>query len=162
MPELNLRRQSGVARRCLLISLFGVVCLALALGMLWKHAHNTSAIDGRYASSGQVVLGSGRVLQIAQTTMFHEGRFYSMIQQDANILEVSGQVGNDLGGRYQLQVEENSISNLQADSGLDSELIFNLLYGRQRGARITLERLGGCLYGVETRQVFCPRQLRNR
>ncbi|WP_242439385.1 hypothetical protein [Pseudomonas nitroreducens] len=162
MPELTLGRQSGVARRCLLISLFGVVCLAMALGMLWKHAHNTSAIDGRYAASGQVLLGNGKVLEIAQTTMFHEGRFYSMIQQDANILEVSGQVGSDLGGRYQLQVEENSISNLQADSGLDSELIFNLLYGRQRGARITLEPMGGCLYGVETRQVFCPRQLRNR
>jgi hypothetical protein len=161
VPELTLRRQAGVARRCLLISLFGVACLALALGMLWKHAHNTSAIDGRYASSGQVLLGNGRVLEIAQTTMVHEGRFYSMIQQDANILEVSGLVGSDLAGRFQLQVEDNSISNLQADSGLDSELIFNLLYGRQRGARITLEPLGGCLYGVETRQVFCPRQLRN-
>ncbi|WP_447744413.1 hypothetical protein [Pseudomonas nicosulfuronedens] len=162
MPELTLRRQAGLPRRCLVISLFGVVCLVLALSMLWKHAHNTSAIDGRYASSGQVLLGNGKVLEIAQTTMLHEGRFYSMIQQDANILEVSGLVGNDLGGRYQLQVEENSISNLQADSGLDSELIFNLLYGRQRGARITLEPLGGCLYGVETRQVFCPRHLRNR
>jgi hypothetical protein len=162
VPELNLRHQVGAARRCLVISLFGVVCLTLALGMLWKHAHNTSAIDGRYASSGQVVLGNGKVLEIAQTTMFHEGRFYSMIQQDANILEVSGLVGNDLAGRFQLQVEENSISNLQADSGLDSELIFNLLYGRQRGARITLEPLGSCLYGVETRQVFCPRHLRNR
>ncbi|MDN6855074.1 hypothetical protein QO207_00640 [Pseudomonas sp. CAN2814] len=157
MPELNLRGQLGVARRCLLISLLGVICLALALGMLWKHGKSSSPIDGRYASSGQVVLGNGRVLDIAQTTMVHEGRFYSMIQQDANILEVSGNVGSDLGGRYQLLVEENSISNLQADSGLDSELIFNLLYGRQRGARITLERLGGCLYGVETRQVFCPR-----
>jgi len=162
VPELTLRRQAGVARRCLLISLFGITCLTLALGMLWKHARSTSAIDGRYVSSGQVLLGNGKVLEIAQTTMFHEGRFYSMIQQDANILEVSGLVGNDLGGRYQLQVEENSISNLQADSGLDSELIFNLLYGRQRGARITLEPLGGCLYGVETRQVFCPRQLRQR
>ncbi|MFV3366901.1 hypothetical protein ACNFH5_01830 [Pseudomonas sp. NY15435] len=162
MPELNLRRQTGVARRCLLISLFGVICLALALGMLWKHAHGTSPIDGRYASSGQVLLSNGKVLEIAQTTMFHEGRFYSMIQQDSNILEVSGQVGSDLAGRYQLQVEENSISNLQADSGLDSELIFSLLYGRQRGARITLEPLGSCLYGVETRQVFCPRHLRNR
>ncbi|UCL87372.1 hypothetical protein P3T65_07105 [Pseudomonas nitroreducens] len=162
MPKLNLRRQAGVARRCLVISLFGIACLALALGMLWKHARSTSAIDGRYASSGQVLLGSGKVLEIAQTTMFHEGRFYSMIQQDANILEVSGNVGSDLGGRYQLQVEENSISNLQADSGLDSELIFNLLYGRQRGARITLEPLGECLYGVETRQVFCPRHPRDR
>lgn len=151
-----------MARRCLLISLFGLVCLTLALGMLWKHGKNSSAIDGRYASAGQVVLGNGKVLDIAQTTMVHEGRFYSMIQQDANILEVSGLVGNDLAGRYQLQVEENSISNLQADSSLDSELIFNLLYGRQRGARITLEPLAGCLYGVETRQVFCPRHLSNR
>lgn len=150
-----------MARRCLLISLFGITCLGIALCLLWKHARSTSAIDGRYASSGQVVLGNGKVLDIAQTTMFHEGRFYSMIQQDANILEVSGQVGNDLAGRYQLQVEENSISNLQADSGLDSELIFNLLYGRQRGARITLEPLSSCLYGVETRQVFCPKRLRN-
>lgn len=162
MPELNLRRQAGVAGRSLVISLFGVACLALALGMLWKHTHGTSAIDGRYASSGQVLLGNGKVLEIAQTTMFHEGRFYSMVQQDANILEVSGLVGNDLGGRYRLLVEENSISNLQADSGLDSELIFNLLYGRQRGARITLEPLGNCLYGVETRQVFCPRHLNSR
>ncbi|WP_152219130.1 hypothetical protein [Pseudomonas sp. SCB32] len=160
MPELILRREAGVARRCLLISLVGVACLALALYLLWRHAQNTSAIDGRYASTGQVVLSTGRVLDIAQTTMFHEGRFYSMIQQDANILEVSGLLGSDLRGRYQLQVEENSISNLRADSGLDNELIFSLLYGRQRGARITLEPLGGCLYGVETRQVFCPRQLR--
>lgn len=150
-----------MARRCLLISLFGVACVGLALLLLWKHGNNASRIDGRYASSGQVVLSSGKVLDIAQTTMLHEGRFYSMIQQDANILEVSGQVGSDLAGRYQLQVEENSISNLQADSGLDSELIFNLLYGRQRGARITLEPLSTCLYGVETRQVFCPKRLRN-
>ncbi|QRY80765.1 hypothetical protein JVX91_06565 [Pseudomonas sp. PDNC002] len=162
MPELNQFRQAGVARRCLLISLFGLACLALSVAMLWKHTQSSSKIDGRYASSGQVVLGNGRVLDIAQTTMVHEGRFYSMIQQDANILEVSGGVGNDLVGRYQLRVEENSISNLQADSGLDSELIFNLLYGRQRGARITLEPLGDCLYGVETRQVFCPYHLSKR
>ena len=110
--------------------------------------------DGRYHSSGKVLLGDGRVLSISQSLVLDKGRFHSLTRNAALIAEATGRVETDLLGRVKLLVEERHITGL-AEEEMDDELIFNLMYGRHQGAQVILEQVGGCLYGVETRQVYC-------
>lgn len=94
-------------------------------------------------------------MQVSQSVVFRNGRFYSMTRNNPAIVEASGRIETDFLGRAQLVVEEGEISGLAAASELDDELIFNLFYGKHKGARITLEQVGACLYGIETQQVYC-------
>ncbi|MCQ4263230.1 hypothetical protein CXK91_07740 [Stutzerimonas stutzeri] len=124
----------------------------VAMGTTTNYSAN---LDGRYASTGQVLLSNGQLVQISQSVVFKEGRFYSMTRNNPAIVEASGRVETDFLGRARLVVEEGEINGLAATAGLDDELIFNLFYGKHKGARITLEQVGACLYGVETQQVYC-------
>lgn len=139
--------------------LLGVI--ALATLPLWTFvALGTTAgispsLDGRYHSSGQVLLSDGRVIPVSQSLVFDKGRFHSMTGNAALIAEASGRMERDLQGRIKLLVEERQISGLSAEAEIDDQLMFNLLYGGHRGAQITLEQIGACLYGVESRQVYC-------
>lgn len=124
----------------------------VAMGTTTNYSAN---LDGRYASTGQVLLSNGQLVQISQSVVFKDGRFYSMTRNNPAIVEASGRVETDFLGRARLVVEEGEINGLAATAGLDDELIFNLFYGKHKGARITLEQVGACLYGVETQQVYC-------
>ena len=115
----------------------------------------STTLDGRYRSSGQVLLSDGRVIPVSQSLVFDRGRFHSMTGNTALIAEASGRIERDLHGRIKLLVEERQISGLSAEAEVDDQLMFNLLYGGHRGAQITLEQIGACLYGVESRQVYC-------
>lgn len=115
----------------------------------------STTLDGRYHSSGQVLLSDGRVIPVSQSLVFDRGRFHSMTGNTALIAEASGRMERDLHGRIKLLVEERQISGLSAEAEVDDQLMFNLLYGGHRGAQITLEQIGACLYGVESRQVYC-------
>ena len=78
------------------------------------------------------------------------------------IVEASGRLETDLLGRASLVVEEGHVHGLGPKDEMDDELVFNLFYGAHKGARITLEPVGSCLYGVETRQVYCADDHPNR
>lgn len=117
-------------------------------------------LDGQYSSRGEVLLSNGEVRKIHQTLAFHNGRFYTMTRSAPIVAEASGRVETDLLGKTRLIVEEGAISGLE-DAGadqLDDELVFNLFYGKHRGAHITLAQVGACLYGVETQQVYCAEE----
>ncbi|RRV24290.1 hypothetical protein [Stutzerimonas nitrititolerans] len=139
--------------------LLGVIALAtlplwtfVALGTTGGLA---TTLDGHYHASGQVLLSDGRVIPISQSLVFDKGRFHSMTGNTALIAEASGRVERDLQGRIKLLVEERQISGLSAEAEIDEQLMFNLLYGGHRGAQVTLDQVGACLYGIESRQVYC-------
>ncbi|OMG64830.1 hypothetical protein AUR59_013505 [Stutzerimonas balearica] len=136
------------------------VMVPAALGLWVFVAAGTTSnfsahLEGRYSSSGEVLLSDGSVLPVHQSLAFHDGRFYALTRNAPAVVEASGRVETDLLGTTRLVVEEGSISGLDAAGQLDNELVFNLFYGKHKGARITLERVGACLYGVETQQVYC-------
>lgn len=116
---------------------------------------NSSRLDGQYSSSGYVVLQDGTASKVSQSLVFNKGRFYTMTRNAPAIVEASGRLETDLLGRTSLVVEEGKVQGLGTEDNLDDELIFNFFYGSHKGARITLEQVGSCLYGVETRQVYC-------
>ena len=115
----------------------------------------SAALEGHYSSSGEVLLSNGSVLKVHQSLAFHDARFYALTRNAPAVAEASGRVETDLRGRTRLVVEQGSITGLEAAGELDNELVFNLFYGKHQGARITLEQVGACLYGVETQQVYC-------
>ena len=94
--------------------------------------------------------------------VFNKGRFYSLTRNAPAIVETSGRLETDLLGRATLVVEEGQVHGLGPQDALDDELMFNLFYGAHKGARISLEQVGACLYGVETRQVYCADDHPNR
>lgn len=140
----------------LLLGLMAVSApLVAALVAMGASSKFYSVHDGRYHSSGKVLLSDGRVISISQTLVLDKGRFHSLTRNAALIAEASGRVETDLLGRVRLLVEERHVTRLAEARMEDDELMFSLMYGRQRGAQVTLEQVGGCLYGVETRQVYC-------
>ena len=122
----------------------------------------SSSLDGHYSSSGRVLLSDGTTLKVSQSLVFNKGRFYSMTRNAPAIVEASGRLETDLLGRASLVVEEGQVHGLGPKDQMDDELVFNLFYGSHKGARITLEQVGACLYGVETRQVYCADDHPNR
>ncbi|BAN49930.1 hypothetical protein [Metapseudomonas resinovorans] len=134
----------------------GLSALGLMAGLVAFNFQSTTELEGRYGSSGQVILSSGSTLQVSHTILFKDGRFYAMTRQGSTILETSGAIDSGFLGHFRLQVEEGDVSGLWPGEGMDNDLVFNLLYSRKRGSVINLERLGACLYTVETRQVYCP------
>ncbi|SDT23908.1 hypothetical protein SAMN05216421_3243 [Halopseudomonas xinjiangensis] len=134
------------------------VALALLLAAAWHTMRDPGSAkvpDGRYHSAGQVQLSDGRVIQTSHNIRFRNGRFYAMSRQGDTLLESSGLLEFD-DGRYVMHVDHGEVTRLTPE--LDTELVFNLLYSRLRGASITLHPVGDCLYARESLQFFCPGQ----
>lgn len=150
-----------ISRTYWLITVGATVIVLLTILGLWLSFKSSSELDGRYNATGQMQLSSGKVIDVSHTIQFKDGRFYAMTKQDNAILETSGQVEYGFLGRYRLRVEEGDVTALTGDT--DNELVFNLMYGRHKGSTISLVPFRSCLYGLETRQVYCatkqPRSL---
>lgn len=150
-------RRDGTRSRLLLGMALLALCLAGALAA-WRGALFGSPLEGRYSSSGQVQLSKGQVIDVSHSIRFGDGRFYAMTRQGDAILETAGSVEHGLWGEYRLRVEDGEVSGLSSDT--DDELLFNLLYGRHKGSTIRLIPFRACLYGAETRQVYCAEESR--
>ena len=145
--------RGGTRARLLLGTALLALCLAGALAV-WG-----GGLEGRYSSSGQVQLSNRQVIDVSHSIRFGDGRFYAMTRQGDAILETSGSVEHDLWCEYRLRIEDGDVSGLSSDT--DDELLFNLLYGRHKGSSIRLIPFRACLYGVETRQVYCADEQRS-
>lgn len=152
---MSTHSETGTASKRMLRVMVPTALAAWALVAMGTTTNYSADLDGRYGSTGQMLLSNGELVQVSQSVVFRNGRFYSMTRNNPAIVEASGRIETDFLGRAQLVVEEGEISGLAAASELDDELIFNLFYGKHKGARITLEQVGACLYGIETQQVYC-------
>lgn len=150
-------KQCGISGGWLLIMFVTAVGMLLSMLALWLSFISSAELDGRYRSTGQVQLSNGQVLDISHSLQVSNGRFYAMTRQGDSILETSGVVDYGFLGNYRLRVEDGQVTGLASE--IDDELVFNLLYGRHKGSTIRLTSLDGCLYALETRQVYC--QVRN-
>lgn len=110
--------------------------------------------DGRYRSSGHVMLSDGRIQTISQSLVLDKHRFQSLLRSATVTVEATGRVERDAFGRIRLLVDERHVSGASEEE-LDDELIFNLLFGRHRGSQVNLKQVGPCLYGIETRKTYC-------
>ncbi|MGF6690059.1 hypothetical protein M2318_000103 [Metapseudomonas resinovorans] len=143
-------------RPCCRKPLLGGLAILTGLALAAFNFNSSTELEGRYGSAGQVILSNGTSINVSHTILFKDGRFYAMTRQGSTILETSGKVDSGFLGHFRLQVEDGDVSGLWPGHGMDNDLVFNLLYSRKRGSVINLERLGVCLYTVETRQVYCP------
>lgn len=159
---MNSQNETGAIGGRMLRVMAPAALLLWALVAMGTTSTASSSLDGRYSSSGHVLLSDGSTLKVSQSLVFNKGRFYSMTRNAPAIVEASGRLEIDLLGRPSLVVEEGQVHGLGPKDQMDDELVFNLFYGSHKGARITLEQLGSCLYGVETRQVYCADDHPNR
>lgn len=155
---MSQREQRGLSRRWLLAALASSLVLLLSILTLWLNFISSAELDGRYHSSGQVQLSNGKVLELSHSLQVQGGRFYALTRQGESILETSGVVEYGFLGNYRLRVEDGQLSGLSSEA--DDELVFNLLYGRHKGSTIRLVSFRDCLYGLETRQLYCPARIR--
>ncbi|WP_417781174.1 hypothetical protein [Stutzerimonas xanthomarina] len=159
---MNSHNETGTAGKRMLRVMAPVALLLWAFVAMGTTGTASSSLDGHYSSSGRVLLSDGTTLKVSQSLVFNKGRFYSMTRNAPAIVEASGRLETDLLGRASLVVEEGQVRGLGPQEQMDDELVFNLFYGSHKGARITLEQVGACLYGVETRQVYCADDHPNR
>jgi len=155
---MNNQHETGAIGKRMLRVMVPAALLLWAFVAMGTTGSASSAFDGRYSSSGYVVLRDGSSMKVSQSLVFDKGRFYSMIRNTPAVVEASGRLETDLLGRTSLVVEEGHVHGLGPQGELDQlddELMFNLFYGSHKGSRITLEQVGACLYGVETQQVYC-------
>lgn len=150
---MSLGRQCGISGAWLLGMFATAMAMLLGMLALWLSFLSSGELDGRYQSSGQVQLSNGQVLDISHSLQVNNGRFYAMTRQGDSILETSGVVDYGFLGNYRLRVEDGQVTGLASE--IDDELVFNLLYGRHKGSTIRLTSIDGCLYALETRQVYC-------
>lgn len=148
--------ESGAAGKRLLMVMVPTALLLWAFVAMGTASSVSSRLDGHYSSSGYVLLSTGEAVKVRQTLAFNKGRFLSITRNAPAVAEASGRVETNLLGHASLVVEQSQVHALGPDKQLDEELLFNLYYGAHKGAHITLEEIGACLYGVETRQVYCP------
>lgn len=151
-------KQCGISGGWLLIMFATALAMLLGMLALWLNFISSAELDGRYQSTGQVQLSSGQVQDISHSLQISDGHFYAMTRQGDSILETSGVIDYGFLGNYRLRVEDGQVTGLTSE--IDDELVFNLLYGRHKGSTIRLTRLEGCLYALETRQIYCPTQHR--
>ncbi len=116
----------------------------------------TPPLAGRYVSAGEVQLANGEVVSVSTTSMFSGDRFFMISRQGAAVLELSGKFSRGLLGSYRLLIEKGEVTGLDAET--HDDLLFNMLYTRTPGSVISLEPFRGCLYALETRQLYCPEQ----
>ncbi|KJH84821.1 hypothetical protein MCB86_22800 [Pseudomonas sp. KSR10] len=152
---MSSQNETGAVGRRLLRVMAPSALLLWAFVAMGTNGSTSSSFDGRYSSSGYVLLRDGTTRQVSQSLVFNKGRFYSLTRNSPAIVEASGRLETDLLGRASLIVEEGQVHGLGPQDRLDDELMFNLFYGAHKGARISLEQVGACLYGVETQQVYC-------
>jgi hypothetical protein len=152
---MNSHNETGAMGKRMLQVMVPSALLLWAFVAMGTTGSMPSKLDGRYSSTGHVVLGDGQAVKVSQSLVFDKGRFYSMTRNAPAIVEASGRLETDLLGRTSLVVEQGQVHGLGPEDQLDDELLFNLFYGSHKGTRITLEQVGACLYGVETRQVYC-------
>ncbi|WP_407294239.1 hypothetical protein [Stutzerimonas zhaodongensis] len=159
---MNSQNETGAVGKHMLRVMVPAALLLWAFVAMGTTGNASSSLDGRYSSSGHVLLSDGSTVKVSQSLVFNKGRFYSMTRNAPAIVETSGRLETDLLGRASLVVEEGQVHGLGPRDEMDDELMFNLFYGSHKGARITLEQVGSCLYGVETRQVYCADDHPNR
>ncbi len=159
---MSSQNETGAAGKRLLRVMAPAALLLWAFVAMGTNGNASSSFDGRYSSSGYILLRDGTTQQVSQSLVFNKGRFYSLTRNAPAIVETSGRLETDLLGRATLVVEEGQVHGLGPQDALDDELMFNLFYGAHKGARISLEQVGACLYGVETRQVYCADDHPNR
>ncbi|HAQ87187.1 MAG: hypothetical protein CMK99_05205 [Pseudomonas sp.] len=159
---MNSQNETGAVGKRMLRVMAPAALLLWAFVAMGTTGTASSSLDGHYSSSGRVLLSDGTTLKVSQSLVFNKGRFYSMTRNAPAIVEASGRLETDLLGRASLVVEEGQVHGLGSKDEMDDDLVFNLFYGSHKGARITLEQVGSCLYGVETRQVYCADDHPNR
>ena len=137
------------------------LCLALTLGALLGllvacvNFKSSNEFNGRYSSSGDVVLRDGKNIEVSHTLMIKDGRFYAMTRQGHSIMETSGIVESGFLNRMRLRVEKGKATDLDASANIDNDLLFNLMYGGEVDSVINLRPIGKCYFAVETRQLYC-------
>ena len=114
----------------------------------------TTTLDGNYFSLGKVQLKDGEMIDVSHSLRVVDGRFYAVTRTGDAIMETSGVAEYRMPNKYRLRVEKGDVRSL---GGLPSdELAFDLLYAENEGSVINLVRMETCLYGQETRHVYCP------
>lgn len=114
----------------------------------------TTALDGDYFSLGKVQLKDGEMIDVSHSLRVVDGRFYAVTRTGDAIMETSGVAEYRMPNKYRLRVEKGDVRSL---GGLPSdELAFDLLYAQNEGSVIHLVKMETCLYGQETRHVYCP------
>lgn len=116
---------------------------------------SSNEFNGRYSSSGDVVLRDGNNIEVSHTLMIKDGRFYAMTRQGHSIMETSGIVESGFLNRLRLRVEKGKATDLDASANIDNDLLFNLMYGGEVDSVINLRPIGKCYFAVETRQLYC-------
>lgn len=138
--------------RVILLSLPIVVLVFQAIsGLMYT---TTTTLDGRYFSLGKMQLNDGKLIDVSHSLRVVDGRFYAVTRQGDAIMETSGVVEHRVPDSYRLRVEKGEARSLASIA--NDELAFDLLYGQNEGSVINLVRMDACLYGQETRQVYCP------
>jgi hypothetical protein len=138
--------------RVILLSLPIVVLVFQAIsGFIYT---TTTTLDGRYFSLGKVQLKDGKLIDVSHSLRVVDGRFYAVTRKGDAIMETSGAVEYRIPDKYRLRVEKGEARSLA--SLANDELAFDLLYAQNEGSVINLVRMETCLYGQETRQVYCP------
>ena len=137
-------------------SLVLIVSLALALLLVWTNLVSSSEFNGRYQSSGQIILSDGSQREVTQSLMIKEGRFHAMTQVAGTLLRTSGEVEFGFLDHMRLHVEKGEVLHLNAATGLDSQLLFNMLYSSEPDAIITLRPVEGSYLAVDPHQLYCP------
>lgn len=126
---------------------------ALALGAWAVREHYAPGPEGRYASSGEMLLESGERVAVAHRIELRDGRFHAMTRHGDAVLEKHGRVQYGRSTVH-LMVEAGEVRGL--DAKLDDDTVFNLLHGRSAGAHIVLEAFDDCLIARYSRELYCP------
>lgn len=126
-------------------------CALVAVAMWWNASEK---LQGAYQLSGQLQLSNGQLLDLSHSLHVNGKRFHAVTRQGDTIVETSGAIENGFGGHYRLLIEEGNLIGLNSET--DTDLVFSLLYSRRKGSVIHLSRVGDCLSGFESRQIYCP------
>ncbi|PTQ70072.1 hypothetical protein [Pseudomonas sp. GV071] len=132
-----------------------VVGALLGLLLVCVNFKSSNEFNGRYSSSGAVILRDGHSIEVSHTLLVKDGRFYAMTRQGQSIMETSGIVESAFLNRMRLRVEKGKATDLDASSNIDNDLLFNLMYGGEVDSVINLRPIGKCYFAVETRQLYC-------
>ncbi|WP_330208553.1 MULTISPECIES: hypothetical protein [unclassified Pseudomonas] len=127
----------------------------VALLVVWVSFKTSHEFNGRYSSSGDVVLRDGQRIEINHTLLIKDGRFYAVTRQGMSIMETSGIVESAFLNRLRLRVGKGKATDLDALGNIDNDLLFNLMYGGEVDSVINLRPIGNCYFAVETRQLYC-------
>ncbi|MGY4534373.1 hypothetical protein ACVW0Y_003512 [Pseudomonas sp. TE3786] len=127
----------------------------LALLVVCVNFKSSNEFNGRYSSSGDVILRDGHKIEVNHTLLIKDGRFYAMTRQGQSIMETSGIVESGFLNRMRLRVEKGKATALDASGSIDNDLLFNLMYGGEVDSVINLRPIGKCYFAVETRQLYC-------